>query len=162
MKKEKKKIKEKIIKLIIISKKIRISIEETKNNYTKLITIPQENEERALSTTLTQTEKFIILYRNEVPEIEEINEEKVEQALLEELLKLEYAESGKQVKAIQMKIIRAIKYSTTINESDERDRIRYILTSSNGLILNIQQTQKNIRTIVAGSNVTSEETSPEK
>src|SRR5437773_11983524 len=61
-----------------------------------------------------------------------------------------------------MKIIRAIKYSTTINESDERDRIRYILTSSNGLILNIQQTQKNIRTIVAGSNVTSEETSPEK
>src|SRR5213079_2455352 len=61
-----------------------------------------------------------------------------------------------------MKIIRAIKYSTTVNESDERDRIRYILTCSNGLILSIQQTQKNIRMIVAGSNVTSEETSPEK
>ena len=101
------------------------------------------------------------MYQNEVPEVEEVDEEKVRKAL-EDLLKLEYAESGKQVKAIQMKIIRAIKYSTTINESDERDRIRYILTSSNGLILNIQQTQKNIRTIVAGSNVTSEETSPEK
>src|SRR5947207_4504084 len=158
---EMKKLTEKIVNLVVCSKKFRLSIEETKNNYTKLITIPQENEEESLSPNLTQVEKFLILYQNEVPEVEEVDEEKVRKAL-EDLLKLEYAESGKQVKAIQMKIIRAIKYSTTINESDERDKIRYILTNSNGLVLNIQQTQKNIRTIVAGSNVPSEETSPEK
>src|SRR5436190_2352939 len=158
---EMKKLLEKIVNLVICSKKFRLSIEETRNNYTKLIILPQENEGRSLSPNLTQVEKFLILYQNEVPEVEEVDEEKVREAL-EDLLKLEYAESGKQVKAIQMKIIRAIKYSTRINKSDERDRIRYILTCSNGLILNVQQTQKNIRTIVAGSNVTSEETSPEK
>src|SRR5207245_965061 len=62
-----------------------------------------------------------------------------------------------------MRIIRAIRYEPAIVESEERDRIRYILTCSNGLTLNIQQTQKNIRKYVAGSNVTtSEEISPEK
>src|SRR5436305_9849151 len=124
---EMKKLTEKIVNLVVCSKKFRLSIEEMKNNYTKLITIPQENEERSVSPTLTQTEKFIILYRNEIPEIEEMNEEKVEQAL-----KLEYAESGKQVKAAQMKIIRAINYGIMITEVDERDRIRYLLTCSNG------------------------------
>src|SRR5205823_5775457 len=69
----------------------------------------------------------------------------------------------KKVKAAQMRIIRAIRYEPAIVESEERDRIRYILTCSNGLTLNIQQTQKNIRKYVAGSNVTtSEEASPEK
>src|SRR5207248_7618590 len=68
-----------------------------------------------------------------------------------------------KVKAAQMIIIRAIRYEPAIVESEERDRIRYILTCSNGLTLNVQQTQKNIRKYVAGSNVTtSEETSPEK
>ena len=122
---EMKKLLEKIVNLVICSKKFRLSIEETRNNYTKLIILPQENEGRSLSPNLTQVEKFLILYQNEVPEVEEVDEEKVRKAL-EDLLKLEYAESGKQVKAIQMKIIRAIKYSTMINESDERDRIRYI------------------------------------
>jgi len=97
-----KKLVEKIINLVVCSKKFRLSIEETRNNYRKIITRPQEDEERSESPNLSLTEKFIILYRNEVPEIEEVDEEKVEKAL-EELLQLEYAESGKQVKAAQMK-----------------------------------------------------------
>src|SRR6266498_3972809 len=148
--------------IIICSKKFTLSVEETRRNYTKIVTKPQENKERSLSPDLSLVEKFLILYQNIVPEIEEINEEKVKKAL-EELLQLEYTASGKQVKAAQMRIIRAIRYEPAIAESEERDRIRYILTCSNGLTLNIQQTQKNIRKYVAGSNVTtSEEVSPEK
>src|SRR6266498_5369065 len=151
-----------LIDILICSKKFTLSIEETQRNYTKVVTKSQENKERALLPDLSSVEKFLILYQNEVPEIEEINEEKVKKAL-EELLQLEYTASGKQVKAAQMRIIRAIRYEPAIVESEERDRIRYILTCSNGLTLNIQQTQKNIRKYVAGSNVTtSEETSPEK
>src|SRR6266536_1736893 len=158
---EMKKLVEKIINLVVYSKKFRLSIEETRNNYMKIITRPQEDEVRSESPNLSTTEKFIILYRNEVPEIEEVDENKIEKAL-EKLLQLEYAESGKQVKTAQMKIIRAINYGITITEADERDRIRYLLTCSNGLALSIQQTLRNIRKIVAGSNVTSEETSPKK
>src|SRR6266542_2474304 len=151
-----------MLDIIICSKKFTLSVEETRRNYTKIVTKPQENKERSLSPDLSSVEKFLILYQNIVPEIEEINEEKVKKAL-EELLQLEYTASGKQVKAAQMRIIRAIRYEPAIVESEERDRIRYILTCSNGLTLNIQQTQKNIRKYVAGSNVTtSEETSPEK
>src|SRR6266480_1550155 len=147
--------------IIICSKKFTLSVEETRRNYTKIVTKPQENKERSLSPDLSSVEKFLILYQNIVPEIEEINEEKVKKAL-EELLQLEYTASGKQVKAAQMRIIRAIRYEPAIVEAEERDRIRYILTCSNGLTLNIQQTQKNIRKYVAESNVTTEETSPEK
>src|SRR5207248_585717 len=151
-----------MLDIIICSKKFTLSVEETRRNYTKIVTKPQENKERSLSPDLSSVEKFLILYQNIVPEIEEINEEKVKKAL-EELLQLEYTASGKQVKTAQMRIIRAIRYEPAIVESEERDRIRYILTCSNGLTLNIQQTQKNIRKYVAGSNVTtSEETSPEK
>ena len=98
----------------------------------------------------------MILYQNIVPEIEEINEEEVKKAL-EELLQLEYTASEKQVKAAQIRIIKAIRYEPAIVETEEIDRIRYILTCSNGLTLNIQQTQKNIRKYVAGSNVTTSE-----
>src|SRR6266498_3011490 len=147
--------------IIIYSKKFTLSVEETQRNYTKIVTKPQDNEERSLSPDLSSVEKFLILYQNIVPEIEEINEEKVKKAL-EELLQLEYTASGKQVKAAQTRIIKAIRYEPAIVETEEIDRIRYILTCSNGLTLNIQQTQKNIRKYVAGSNVTTEETSPEK
>src|SRR5207247_2523056 len=84
-------------------------------------TKPQENKERSLSPDLSSVEKFLILYQNIVPEIEEINEEKVKKAL-EELLQLEYTASGKQVKAAQMRIIRAIRYEPAIVESEERDK----------------------------------------
>ena len=148
--------------MTVCSKKFTLSIEETQRNYNKVVTRPQENKERSSSLDLSSVEKFLILYQNETPEIEEVNEEKVKKAL-EELLQLEYTASGKQVKAAQMKIIRAIRYEPAIVESEERDRITFILTCSNGLKLNIQQTQKNIRKYVAGSNVlTSEGTSPEK
>src|SRR6266542_3717761 len=148
--------------MIICSKKFTLSVKETQRNYNKIVTKPQENEERSLSPDLSPVEKFLILYQNIVPEIEEINEEEVKKAL-EELLQLEYTASGKQVKAAQIRIIKAIRYEPAIVETEEIDRIRYILTCSNGLTLNIQQTQKNIRKYVAGSNVTtSEEMSPEK
>src|SRR6266536_902854 len=151
-----------MMEIIICSKKFTLSVEETQGNYAKIVTKPQENEERSLSPDLSPVEKFLILYQNIVPEIEEINEEEVKKAL-EELLQLEYTASGKQVKAAQIRIIKAIRYEPAIVETEEIDRIRYILTCSNGLTLNIQQTQKNIRKYVAGSNVTtSEETSPEK
>ena len=52
-----------------------------------------------------------------------------------------------------MKIIRAINYGIIITEVDERDRIRYLLTCSNGLTFSVQQTLRNIRKIVAESNV---------
>ena len=38
-----------------------------------------------------------------------------------------------------MRIIKAIRYEPAIIESEERDRIRFILTCSNGLILNAQE-----------------------
>ena len=99
--------------IIICSKKFTLSVEETRRNYTKIVTKPQENKERSLSPDLSSVEKFLILYQNIVPEIEEINEEKVKKAL-EELLQLEYTASGKQVKAAQMRIIRAIDRSARV------------------------------------------------
>src|SRR6266536_1893234 len=110
-----------MLDIIICSKKFTLSVEETRRNYTKIVTKPQENKERSLSPDLSSVEKFLILYQNIVPEIEEINEEKVKKAL-EELLQLEYTASGKQVKAAQMRIIRAIRYEPAIVESEERDK----------------------------------------
>src|SRR5438094_623918 len=63
--------------IIICSKKFTLSVEETRRNYTKIVTKPQENKERSLSPDLSSVEKFLILYQNIVPEIEEINKEKV-------------------------------------------------------------------------------------
>src|SRR6266487_5227729 len=99
--------------ILICSKKFTLSIEETQRNYTKVVTKSQENKERSLSPDLSPVEKFLILYQNEVPEIEEINQEKVKKAL-EDLLQLDYAGSGKQVKAAQMRIIKAIRYEPAI------------------------------------------------
>src|SRR5207244_863309 len=81
---------------------------------------------------------------------------------IKEIIKKEYKKSGKKVKATKIRIIKAIRYEPAIVETEEIDRIRYKLKCSNGLTLNIQQTQKNIRKYVAGSNVTTEEASPEK
>src|SRR5438067_5185129 len=49
--------------IIICSKKFTLSEEETQRNYTKIVTKPQENEERSLSPDLSPVEKFLILYK---------------------------------------------------------------------------------------------------